>query len=182
LIWDEPTAGLDPAARRFTLDLIRQLGASHTVVIATHILSDIDQICDHVGVMHEGRMIFSGTMQDMKRRLRHDDFLLELEGSGEAVARLAQQVGQMSGVAAQVRAGQTVVVRLADGQSRADVLAEVLKMVNAAGLGVHAVHSGVNETENAYLQLLQEDEAHGFHRFDFDVRHPDNALPGHPPV
>ncbi len=57
LIWDEPTAGLDPAARRFTLDLIAQLAQTRTVVVATHILSDIDQICDHVGVMHEGRMI-----------------------------------------------------------------------------------------------------------------------------
>ena len=74
LIWDEPTAGLDPAARRFTLDLIRELRTSKTVVIATHILSDIDQICDHVGVMHEGRMIFCGSMRDMTRRLRRDDF------------------------------------------------------------------------------------------------------------
>ena len=81
LIWDEPTAGLDPAARRFTLDLIAQLGSSRTVVVATHILSDIDQICDHVGVMHEGRMIFSGSMREMKQRLRHDDFSLALEGA-----------------------------------------------------------------------------------------------------
>ena len=38
LIWDEPTAGLDPAARRFTLDLIRELGRTRTIVVATHIL------------------------------------------------------------------------------------------------------------------------------------------------
>ena len=77
LLMDEPTAGLDPSARRFTLDLIRELASSRTVLVATHILSDIDQICDHVGVMHEGRMIFSGPMRDMKRRLRRDEFTLE---------------------------------------------------------------------------------------------------------
>ena len=81
LIWDEPTAGLDPAARRFTLDLIREHGKTKTIVVATHILSDIDQICDHLGVMHEGRMIFTGSMQDMKRLLRRDEFSLELDAA-----------------------------------------------------------------------------------------------------
>ncbi len=65
LLWDEPTAGLDPAARRFTLDLIRELGRHRTVVVSTHILSDIDQICDHLGVMHQGRM------QSCSARLLH---------------------------------------------------------------------------------------------------------------
>ena len=45
LIGDEPTAGLDPSARRFTLDLIHELSKTKTIVIATHILGDIDQIC-----------------------------------------------------------------------------------------------------------------------------------------
>jgi len=45
LLWDEPTAGLDPSARRFTLDLIGELAKTRTIVVATHILSDIDQIC-----------------------------------------------------------------------------------------------------------------------------------------
>ncbi len=89
LIWDEPTAGLDPAARRFTLDLIRELGKTKTIVVATHILSDIDQVCDHLGVMHEGRMIFTGSMQDIQRRICRDDFTLELEGDSESVGRLA---------------------------------------------------------------------------------------------
>ena len=84
-LWDEPTAGLDPEVRRFTLDLIRDLGKTRTVVVATHILSDIDQICDHVGVMLEGRMIFSGPMRDMKQRLRRDDFCLELDGDAAAI-------------------------------------------------------------------------------------------------
>jgi ABC-type Na+ transport system ATPase subunit NatA len=78
LIWDEPTAGLDPSARRFTLDLIKELSKTKTIVIATHILSDIDQICDHLGVMYEGKMVYAGSMQDLKKRLDADAFSLEL--------------------------------------------------------------------------------------------------------
>lgn len=182
LLWDEPTAGLDPAARRFTLDLIRELGKTRTVVISTHILSDIDQICDHVGVMHEGRVIFCGPMRDMKRRLRHDDFSLELSGDEVAIQRLADEVRSLPGVSAQLHAGQTLVVGVESERSRAAALAEVLKRVDAAGLSLQAIHSGINETENAYLQLLQEDEAHGFHRFDVQARPADAPLSGHPPA
>jgi len=182
LLWDEPTAGLDPSARRFTLDLIRELGKTRTVVVATHILSDIDQICDHVGVMHEGRMIFTGSMQDMTRRLQRDDFSLDLEGSSDDVARLARQVNALEGVEAGVQAGQKLVVRISKPRGLADTLADVLKLLGSNNLSLQSIHSGPNETENAYLQLLQEDEAHGFHRFEFDAKHADDAVLGDPPA
>ena len=164
LLWDEPTAGLDPSARRFTLDLIGELGKTKTVVVATHILGDIDQICDHLGVMHEGRMIFTGSMQDMKRRLRHDDFTLELEGEDEDIRRLGQEAAELDGIDARVGTGDTLVVGVADGRSRCGALADVLKLVDAGKVRLQAIHSGQNATENAYLQLLQEDESHGFGR------------------
>ncbi len=164
LLWDEPTAGLDPTARRFTLDLIRELGKTKTVVVATHILSDIDQICDHLGVMHEGRMIFTGSMQDMKRRLRRDGFSLELEGEIDSIRVLAQEVNNMEGIDAHLGPGQTLLVRIDNDRGRARALAEVLKLIDDSKLSLQAVHSGQNATENAYLQLLQEEEAHGFHR------------------
>jgi ABC-2 type transport system ATP-binding protein len=164
LLWDEPTAGLDPSARRFTLDLIQELGKTKTVVVATHILSDIDQICDHIGVMNEGRMIYTGSMQDMKRRLRRDDVTLELDGDDENIQHLAQEAEKLDGLDVRIGTGHTLVIGIADGRSRCDALAEVLKLVDTGNVSLQAIHSGHNATENAYLQLLQEDEAHGFGR------------------
>jgi ABC-2 type transport system ATP-binding protein len=164
LLWDEPTAGLDPSARRFTLNLIRELGTAKTVVVATHILSDIDQICDHIGVMHEGRMIFTGSTQDMKGRLHCDDFRLELEGDAEDIRRLARDLAELEGIDARLGADLAVLVQMTGGRSRAGALADVLKLVDAAHLLLKAIHSGPNATEDAYLQLLQEYETHGFHR------------------
>jgi ABC-2 type transport system ATP-binding protein len=182
LIWDEPTAGLDPAARRFTLDLIRDLARSRTVVIATHILGDIDQICDHVGVMHEGRMIFCGPMRDMKCRLRRDDFVVELDGPSESLGRLAQEASALPGVSARCQDERGLVVRVAEEHNRTEAMAEVLRRAAACGLALLSVHSGLNETEHAYLQLLQEDEAHGFQRFDLPAHRRDDAPAGNLPV
>jgi ABC-2 type transport system ATP-binding protein len=167
LIWDEPTAGLDPAARRFTLDLIRDLAKTRTVMVATHILSDIDQICDHVGVMLEGRMIFSGTMNDMKRRLHQDDFIVELDATAEAVKTLVAETPNLQGIALSVRNSNSLAVKVLDGRSRARAVADLMGLLDNRSLALRAIRSGYNETEDAYLQLLQEDHAHGFRRFDF---------------
>lgn len=164
LIWDEPTAGLDPSARRFTLDLIRELGKTKTIVVATHILSDIDQICDHLGVMHEGRMIFTGSMHDLKCRLQRDEFSLEIEGDLAGIQALVQGLSDHEGLSARLDGDRMLHVRIAPGHSRAGVLADVLKRLEAANLSLQALHSEQNATENAYLKLLQEDHAHGFDR------------------
>jgi ABC-2 type transport system ATP-binding protein len=182
LIWDEPTAGLDPAARRFTLDLISRLAETRTVIVATHILSDIDQICDHVGVMHEGRMIFSGTMREMKQLLQRDDFTLEVDGPAESMRDLVRRAGDLAGLTLHPRDERTLVVRVADSRSRASALAEVLQLLEGAGISLQSVASGQNETESAYLQLLQEDSAHGFRRFDLQRPRDLDADAGDPHV
>ena len=178
LVWDEPTAGLDPAARRFTLDLIRELAQTRTVLVATHILSDIDQICDHVGVMHEGRMIFSGSMRDVRQRLRRDDFRLELDGAPAEILQVADQIGAVEGITVRARDGHAVMIEVAGGPRRAPALAAVMQVIDRSGLSLRTIGSGQNETEHAYLQLLQEDHAHGFRRFALPGQAGPDADPG----
>ncbi len=163
LIWDEPTAGLDPSARRFTLDLIAELGKTKTVVIATHILNDIDQICDHLGIMQEGRMIYTGSMTDLKQRLGGDEFCLELNGHTDAVEQTKHEIIAL-GLNASIRDERYLQVHLTDDQTRAPVLANILHLLDSHGVRLEAIHSSQNTTENAYLQLLQEEQAHGFDR------------------
>ena len=182
LIWDEPTAGLDPEARRFTLDLITELAQTRTVVVATHILSDIDEICNYVGVMQEGRMIYSGPMADVRRRLRRDDIQLQLDGPAESVRALVVQASDLDGVQVRLRDSHTLQVQVSDTRSRAAVLADLLRTVDTAGVTLQSIGSGQNDTEHAYLQLLQEDSAHGFRRFRIHpAAFPDADLGDHDP-
>ena len=114
--------------------------------------------------MHEGRMIFTGSVQEIQRRIRPDDFTLELEGEPDNVNRLVREVAALEGISARACAARAVIVRIDDDHSRSRALADVLQRVDACDLTLQAIHSGHNATENAYLQLLQEDEAHGFQR------------------
>jgi ABC-2 type transport system ATP-binding protein len=68
LLLDEPSSALDPAGRREVLDLIGQLSRTKTVVLSTHILGDVQQVCDVVGVIDEGHLRFQGPIQDLLAR------------------------------------------------------------------------------------------------------------------
>src|SRR5437763_828287 len=63
LIWDEPTHGLDPEARRSLLELIKTLAQDKTLVISSHNLSDIDEVCNHAAVLSHGQLIYCGSLQ-----------------------------------------------------------------------------------------------------------------------
>jgi ABC-2 type transport system ATP-binding protein len=66
LIMDEPTSGLDPNQIRYVRELIRELGATKTILISTHILQEVEAMADHVIVVNEGRVVFDGTVSEME--------------------------------------------------------------------------------------------------------------------
>lgn len=66
LIMDEPTSGLDPNQIRYVRQLIRDLGATKTILISTHILQEVEAMADHVIVVNEGRVVFDGTVSEME--------------------------------------------------------------------------------------------------------------------
>ena len=65
IILDEPTSGLDPNQVRSVRSLIRNLAGKHTVVISSHILSEIEMTCDRVVILHEGKLLASGEMHNI---------------------------------------------------------------------------------------------------------------------
>ena len=70
LILDEPASGLDPRARIEIRELLRELKKmGKTIMISSHILSELEEICDHVGIIENGRLIFSGSMEQIRHRM-----------------------------------------------------------------------------------------------------------------
>jgi len=70
LILDEPASGLDPRARIEIRELLRELKRmKKTIMISSHILSELEEICDHVGIIEKGRLVFNGTMEEIRKRM-----------------------------------------------------------------------------------------------------------------
>src|SRR5437899_6774718 len=96
LIWDEPTHGLDPEARRSMLELIKTLGREKTLIVSSHNLGDIDEVCNHAAVLSHGQLIYCGSLADLKGRMRRNHFELELEGEQKGITTAVAQVRAMS--------------------------------------------------------------------------------------
>lgn len=72
LICDEPTSALDPIGRKEILDILHRVKEKTTVIFSTHILSDVERICDQVAVLHQGEIVLSGALTEVKKRYRQD--------------------------------------------------------------------------------------------------------------
>ena len=86
LICDEPTSALDPLGRKEILDILRTLSGHTTVLFSTHILSDVERICDRVALLNDGKIALSGTLAELKARHSHDDLCVEF-ATPEALTR-----------------------------------------------------------------------------------------------
>lgn len=78
IILDEPTVGLDPAQIRDIRTLIRELGNMHSVILSTHLLSEVEHICDRVEIMHHGRLIYGSSSTKMQQYGNQSGFIVTL--------------------------------------------------------------------------------------------------------
>lgn len=85
LLLDEPTSGLDPAGREAMLDLLLVLGKEHgkSLILSTHLLGDVERVCERVVILHHGRVLRQGTVAELRAR-RHDRYRLQIQGDAAA--------------------------------------------------------------------------------------------------
>lgn len=81
LICDEPTSALDPVGRKEILDILLSVKGQTTVLFSTHILSDVERICDRVAVLHDGEIQLCGTLQELKSQHKAEALAVELPSS-----------------------------------------------------------------------------------------------------
>jgi len=164
LIWDEPTLGLDIEARRSMLDLIKTLAREKTLILSSHNLSDIDEVCNHAAVLSQGKLIFSGSLQDLKGRIRKNHYELDLDGDQKAIAKAASTLkGHNDVKSAQLRQ-RRLDLRLNEEATNTAVLAHVFHVLNENKVTLISVRSVGQQTEQAFLDLVEKEESKGFTR------------------
>lgn len=125
LICDEPTSALDPIGRKEILDILLAAKGKTTVVFSTHILSDVERICDRIAVLHDGKLALCGTLSEVKMSHRHNGLVLEFDN--EKAASFFTDAEELKKPSISLlRKGNTVTVFLTgnnmDGQLIIDVL------------------------------------------------------------
>jgi len=151
LILDEPASGLDPRARIEIRELLRELKRmGKTIMISSHILSELEEICDHVGIIEQGRLVFSGTMEQIRAQLGLQSKVRV------AVAENQQKAAELLSALPDVQDVQTlnesIVVSFRDGSKGDGIIARTLVK---AGLDVISLQPETLKLDDAFLRLTQ---------------------------
>ena len=144
LILDEPTNGLDPAGIQEMRELICSLPERFgmTVVVSSHLLSEIDQMADHVAIIREGELVFQDTLEALHGRSRHH---LALRTTNNAVARA---VLQEKSVPCQEEEGYLILPILSD-----EFAAQLTRLLGSRNLGVIRLEERQKSLEDIFLEL-----------------------------
>ena len=148
LICDEPTSALDPSGRNEFLDLLASLRGRVTVLFSTHILSDVERICDRVGILHHGQLQVIGTLEELKERYAQAQIEIIFENN-EAAQRF---ISQESNAVLASDEGQ-VFVRYQDSYQAA--FARLIRQLDEQQLTAKSLRHIAPSLEQIYLEVTK---------------------------
>jgi ABC-2 type transport system ATP-binding protein len=149
LILDEPTSALDPIGRKEVLEMLASLRGRSTVFFSTHILADVDRVCDTVAILDRGRLVVRAPMQDLKTRYGGHKLVLEVT---DGAASFAAEIGAQPWAAAVVRAPSGAIEVTVSDMSVAQ--REIPALVAARGLGLSRLEAGEVQLEEVFVELV----------------------------
>lgn len=152
IIMDEPTQGLDPELAREFLGLIRELKEEGiTILLSSHLLHQVQSICDRVGLFNHGRMVLQGTVPELARKVLGGAYRIQIQVDGP-VTKLQNALQSVP---------QTVQVRCLDGnlyevEAKSDVRADAASAVIQAGGRLQALNVEQQSLDDIYTRYFKE--------------------------
>lgn len=155
IILDEPTVGLDPAQVIEIRKLIRELGKAHTVILSSHILSEVQAVCSQVLILAKGRLVAVGAPDELGEKLSSGSCLkATVLGDGQSVLKA---VGSIPGIRKVELEGESdgQVTFTAESTDDTDRRAEVSRALSQAGCTVLALSAESKTLEDVFLALTE---------------------------
>jgi ABC-2 type transport system ATP-binding protein len=155
LVLDEPTSGLDPQQIIHTRELIRSLSGNHTIILSTHILSEIENSCDKVIIISHGKLVATDTVANLTNRLRGSEAVALEVDAGLPEAEVRSRLEQVPGVSRvmykESRDGRHIFeVESLQGRS---IRADLARTVVNAGWNLNELRTVGLSLETIFLQL-----------------------------
>ena len=161
LVWDEPTAGLDPISRRQTLELLETFRGRKTILLSSHILGDVDRVCDRLVVLNQGQLLFDGLRTDLENLLPESVLELRVVGS---VSRFRAVVLERLGRRHLCQESDRVRIEINGDEPVGKTVESLLAVAKDTDTVIAGINSTSRRLEDAYLKLITEDEFRGFLR------------------
>ena len=152
IIMDEPTQGLDPEGAREFLDMIRSLRDEHiTILISSHLLHQVQEVCDRVGLFHKGKLVLIGTVEELAHKVLGGAYRIRIEAEGDPAIILAKL--QAIPGALKVKA---VTSKTYEIEAKEDLRAEAAAQVVNNGARLFNLDVEAQSLEDIYAHYFQE--------------------------
>jgi len=158
LILDEPTVGLDPKQIIEIRTLIKKLGRNHTVILSSHILSEVQAVCDKIVVIDKGKLVANDTTEHLSHNLSADHKLtVQIEGPTKEVKALLEQIPEMQEVHLNRTIDKTIGEYELNAAEGCDIRREVFKRMAARNYPILLMRSSELTLEEIFLKLTTGD-------------------------
>ena len=157
IILDEPTVGLDPKQIIEIRDLIRKLGENHTVILSSHILSEVSAVCDHIMIIAHGKLVASDSPENLQKLMSGSMELdLEVKGSIAAVKSALQEISQIDRIEENTEASQNIAKLKVISKENADIREQVFYALADAKLPILEMTHAEKSLEDIFLELTED--------------------------
>jgi len=158
LILDEPTNGLDPNQIRSIRKLIKKLGEKHTVLISTHILSEVEMICDHVIIIDGGQIKASDTPKNLSSNMRAaGKITVEIKGDKEAIVGAIERLEHVKKVLEEKTSDDEWLHLSILCDSGTDTRERIANLASQYGWPVRTIHRHQATLEDVFVELTRKD-------------------------
>ena len=157
LILDEPTAGLDPKQIIETRQLIKQLAGDHTIILSTHILPEVSQTCQRVGIINKGRIVAVDSPENLTTRLAGSATIyVQVDTSGSDATAALSKVPGATRVAEMDRHGNFIGYEI-ESERGHDIRRDLARTIVTSGWGLLELRPTRLSLEDVFLSLTKED-------------------------
>jgi ABC-2 type transport system ATP-binding protein len=157
IILDEPTVGLDPKQIIEIRDLIRKLGENHTVILSSHILSEVSAVCDHIMIIAHGKLVASDSPENLQKLMSGSmELNLEVKGSAAAVKSALQEISQIDRIEENTEASKNIAKLKVISKENADIREQVFYALADAKLPILQMTHAEKSLEDIFLELTED--------------------------
>lgn len=160
IILDEPTVGLDPRQIIYIRSLIKKLGERHTVILSSHILSEISAVCDYVMIISHGKLVASSPIDDLGSALGEEKATeITVRASVTELSALLENIGAVDGYEIDPTDEEGVLNARLTTEDEGALREQLFSALAGAGMTVYRIQPVTRTLEEMFLRLTQEDDA-----------------------
>ena len=158
IILDEPTVGLDPKQIVEIRELIKSLGKDHTVILSSHLLPEVSEVCDYIYVISQGKLVAEGTEAELSKDVVKENVLeVTVQGNKETVENILKGMPNITDYSiTEMDEGVKLVVKTSEDN---DIRSELFAICASKGLPIVGMNFKTSSLEDVFLEVTEDYKA-----------------------